>query len=171
MKSEIESCVYLLCARDLNCGHAWEYSVYAFTAVNFEGVLYENQTWKIFLGKSDSYEWMSIWIEIWLQVLKAKINRNIHFVNEMRYCMLFCHQQRLTLLLSCKDIEKPASFSRWDSNGKKDEYDHRQLQVIQEFVVRFTHAYYNIVLLHILKTTRLCLTCLASTYSLTCCLE
>ena len=67
--------------------------------------------------------------------------------------------------------EKPDSAFRWDSKGKKDEYEHRQLQVIQEFVVRFTHAYYNIVLLHILKTTRLCLTCFASTYSLTCCLE
>jgi len=26
--------------------------------------------------------------------------------------------------------EKPDSASRWDSKGKKDEYEHRQLQVI-----------------------------------------
>ena len=40
--------------------------------------------------------------------------------------------------------KKPATLSRWDSNGEKDEYDHRQLQVIQEFCSSF----YTCILQH-----------------------
>ena len=33
--------------------------------------------------------------------------------------------------------EKPDSAFRWDSKGKKDEYEHRQLQVILQFYSQF----------------------------------
>ena len=58
--------------------------------------------------------------------------------------MLFLHSAMFNFVCHAKIQKKPATLSRWDSNGEKDEYDHRQLQVIQEFC----SLYYTCILQH-----------------------